>query len=125
MKTGPDSLRNFCQHYEAYVGPLPKRYRRPALVKPNWDAESDYYTQQMTYEEIPMVEIQMPEDRFRHLVEMRDEWERTINRGFHTNSAAIEIWRQFEKESKLRHQHPALQDLWEQYQSMLALVNNS
>lgn len=126
MKTNTDTIRDFCQYYEAYVGTSPRLWRRPKLAKQYWDDMSVFAPnfEQCSYEEVPVVEIHMPEDKFRHLIEMRDMWNRTITRSVQTNSVSTQIWQQYEKESKLRNQYPALQDLWGQYQAMLKLVDD-
>lgn len=124
-----EQIKTFCYYYNATVGPSNKQWRRPKLSKPTWDPlaskskfEDLYGT--FEYEDVPMVEIQMPVDRFNHLVEMRDQWNKTIQRSYHTNDVSNTLWSQYEKESRLRHQYPALQNLWEQYQAMLALVGD-
>ena len=79
-------------------------------------------------QDVPMVEITMPEDRFRALME-HDHWlERAglhDNEYFTNNVKRVHnIAVDHERECRLRAEHPALQKAWEQYQIMLRMVDD-
>ena len=122
-----DKIENFCKYYNAAIGPSSRVYRRPKIPKVSWDPmPPGFYDEYATveYENVPMVQIEMPEDRFRHLIEFREKWQSILEQSEYPGDMHTKIWREFERESRLRAQYPALQDLWEQYQAMLALVGD-
>lgn len=121
--------QEFCYKYDAQVGPSTRMHRRVRRTTiQDWatidtgtairDTIGDYYDQ-------PCVEIHMPADRFRALME-HDHWlEREQRRGdgfIGTN--VVRMAREHERECRLRQQHPALQKAWEQYQIMLRMVDS-
>jgi hypothetical protein len=66
----------------------------------------------------------MPEDRFRALME-HDHWlEHECHRGDQfVGSGAVRIVREYERECRIRNEHPGVQAAWEQYQIMLRMVD--
>jgi len=115
-------VEEFCGKYDAYVGPSSRRHRRSRLVKySDWQQDPDPF-KNVPYEDVPMVEIHMPEDRFRALME-HDHWlEREFRQGDISNGA-VRIVREYERECRIRHEHPGVQAAWEQYQIMLRMVD--
>ena len=120
--------QDFCWRYDAQVGPSIQQHRRiRRTTLQDWatvdtgtavrDTIGDYYDQ-------PCVEIHMPLDRFRALME-HDHWlelqQRRDQTGLTTN--AVRIAREHERECRIRHEHPAVQAAWEQYQIMLRMVD--
>lgn len=119
-------LPEFLMKYEARVEPAHGRHVRPKLPNYRMWSEGDSDLQQtMHYDEIKCIQIVMPEDRFRALVE-NDHWVRNIGYTnnnydrYSVNRVGIMII-QHEHECRLRHQYPALQKVWEQYQTTLAM----
>lgn len=110
----------FCRKYDAVVGPSSQRHRRHRLVTmQEWEANP---FESMPTWDVAMVEIHMPEDRFRALME-HDHWlEREFRQGDISNGA-VRIVRDYERECRIRHEHPGVQAAWEQYQVMLRLVD--
>jgi uncharacterized protein YoaH (UPF0181 family) len=89
-----------------------------------WSESDPDFFQQFPYEEIRCVEIHMPEDRFRALVE-HDEWlynSRMSNRM--VGGEAIQIVKQHDRETRIRHANPSVQLAYEKYQMMLNLVDS-
>lgn len=119
-------LPEFLVKYEARVEPIHERRCRAKLLNLKMWSESDNDLQQtMHYDEIKCVQIVMPEDRFRALIE-NDHWVRNIgytnNKHYRYSVDRVGIMIiQHEHECRLRHQYPALQKAWEQYQNTLAL----
>lgn len=74
---------------------------------------------------IPCVEIHMPADRFRALME-HDAWlERESRQGDGwIGNGAVNLVRKYERECRVRHEHPSVQAAWEQYQIMLRMVDS-
>ena len=123
-------IKEFCYKYDATVGPSSRRWRRPARVDFKAWSESDpnEFFRDIKYEELPMVDITMPEDRFRALME-HDRWVEKAglqdNQHFQNNVSRVShLIVEHERECRLRQQHPALQTAWEQYQVMLAMVDD-
>lgn len=78
------------------------------------DTIGDYYDQ-------PCLEIHMPADRFRALME-HDAWLEREQRGnFAVGDNVVRIVRERERECRLRHEHPMLAAAWEEYQVLLRL----
>jgi hypothetical protein len=124
MKT----LDEFCHKYQAQVGKSTRVWtRRQSVPYDVWLADPDVF-KSITCQDVPMVEIIMPEDRFRALLE-HDRWlERAGLNGnghFHNNVMRVSnMVVDHERECRLRAEHPAVQKAWEQYQIMLRMVDD-
>jgi Tfp pilus assembly protein PilP len=119
-----EDINKFCRKYEAIAKPdTTNRYacRMPPLTLGN--ANSAVMYESLDIKRVPMVNICIPEDRFRALVEY-DKWLETEKHrsGVYIGDRAANIVKNHEEEIILRHQHPGLMALWEQYQTMLHLV---
>lgn len=112
----------FCRKYDAVVGPSSQRHRRHRLVTmQEWEA--DPFEPMPTWD-VPMVEIHMPEDRFRALME-HDHWLEHLARTDDAwiGNGAVNLVRKYERECRIRNEHPGVKAAWEQYQVMLRLVD--
>jgi hypothetical protein len=124
MKT----LDEFCHKYQAQVGKSTRVWtRRQSVPYDVWLADPNVF-KSIPCQDVPMVEITMPEDRFRALLE-HDHWlERAglhDNEYFTNNVKRVHnIAVDHEQECRLRAEHPALQKAWEQYQIMLGMVDD-
>jgi hypothetical protein len=113
-------IRDFCYKYDAMIRPSTQRHwRSQRLNYSDWSSDPSAITAEQAYQNVPMVEITMPEDRFRALLEYNEWIEKTrindeIDRRFFAH--------QQEEEIRLRKQHPGLEELYEKYQTMLQLV---
>ena len=119
-------VKNFCHKYDAYVTESHRMHRRVKRMAPQMWSESDpELFQTIPYEDVKCVEVHMPEDRFRALVE-HDHWleveQRRGGAGGYFGEIATNIVRNYEEETRLQHQHPGVMDAWQQYQTMLQLV---
>lgn len=121
-----DEIKEFCYKYNAYVcesSRMHKRLKRASFAA--WNDPEIY--NEIPYEAVKCVEVHMPEDRFRALVE-HDEWlyRARYNSFSHTDktSATVEIAKQYEKECRIRHENPAVQAAYEKYQNLLGLVDS-
>jgi hypothetical protein len=123
MKT----LNEFCHKYQAQVGQSTKVWhRRQSVPYDVWLNDPDVF-KSIPCQDVPMVEITMPEDRFRALME-HDHW--LANAGLHDNGhftnnvmRVSNLIVDHERECRIRHEHPGVQAAWEQYQVMLRLVD--
>jgi hypothetical protein len=119
-------LKEFCYKYDAYVKPSSQQYRRTTTVPYKvFEEQGMTAFDQRTYETVPMVDITMPEDRFRALLE-HDKW--IEKAGLHDNqffsnnvSRVSNLIVEHERECRLRQQHVSLQKAWEQYQILLSM----
>lgn len=116
-------IHEFCYKYEAYVKPSTQMHRRVRqITAKSWNYDNFNQIYEVPYEQVPCVEIHMPEDRFRALLE-HDEWlYKSVQNGIRSNEAHY-IIQQHDLETRLRQQHPGLKDLYDQYQTMLKLVS--
>ena len=114
-------VKEFCKKYEAYVTESSRMQHR--VKRANFAAWNDpEIYQQIPYQAVKCVEVTMPEDRFRALLE-HDEWLYKMQMGtFVVGDEGAHIVRQHEQEVRLRHQHPGVMEAWQQYQTMLQLV---
>jgi hypothetical protein len=117
--------QDFCWRYDATVAPstrMRRRLRRSTMQDCGTDPGL-FYT--LPAEDVACVEIHMPEDRFRPLME-HDHWlEREFRQGDISNGAVVRIVREYERECRIRHEHPGVQAAWEQYQIMLSMVDTA
>ena len=75
-------------------------------------------TTTIDYEREPAVEINMPQDKFRDLVE-RDRW---VGQMEAEARYYKERYMQEVEDDKIRHRNPAVKKAWEQYQMLLELA---
>ena len=116
-------IENFCRKYDAVVGPSGKiRHRVKRMPVPSLADLDPMQLYTIPYEETPCVEIHMTEDSFRALVEHQSWLINTGREDINTRMYAQHIVDRHQAETFLRRQHPGLQDLWEQYQTMLNLI---
>ena len=115
----------FCHKYQAEVGQSRRMWRRPQSVPYDVFMKDPDVFKTIECQDVPMVEITMPEDRFRALME-HDHW--LANAGLHDNGhftnnvmRVANMVVEHEHECRIRQQHPAVQKAWEQYQIMLGL----
>jgi hypothetical protein len=125
--------KDFCRKYDAYVQDSSRMHRRAKRVDYKIWSESDADSfqemfQTIPYQEVKCVEIHMPEDRFRALLE-HDEWLETAGRqrGYQFANdiqRASHLVEQHNRETRIRHSNPAVQLAYEKYQMMLNLVDS-
>jgi hypothetical protein len=122
-------VKEFCSKYDAYVQDSHRMQRRVKRMPFQMWSESDpEIFQKIPYEEIKFVEVHMPEDRFRALLE-HDEWLSKAglydNSYFNNNvSRVANLIVQLERETRIRHENPSVKIAWEKYQTMLSLVSS-
>jgi hypothetical protein len=120
-------IKEFCWKYDAIAGPSARKYRRPARVDFSiWSSDPTLF--QNTYEDIPMVDVTMPEDRFRALLE-HDAWVEKAglqdNQFFSNNVMRVSnMVVEHELECRIRQENPAVQKAWERYQMLLNTVKD-
>lgn len=119
-----EKLNEFTRKYDAYIRPSHRMHRRARRVDFKMWSESDpdlFNT--LPYDDVACVEIHMPEDRFRALLEHDDWLHRAQMRNYIKGNEAIDIVTQYERECRVRHQNPAVQDAYEKYQLLLRLCD--
>lgn len=128
MQSLDKEVSDFCHKYDAVIEPSRRSFRRAKRVPLDvWMKEPDIF-QQMPYEDIPTVSISMPEDRFRALLE-HDDW--ISKAGLHDNSffnnnvgRVAQMVVDMEKETRIRHENPAVRIAYEKYLMLLRTVYN-
>lgn len=117
-------VKEFCHKYDAFVQPssrMMRRHKREMYDK--WRDNSDIF-QTIPYEDIKCVEVHMPEDRFRALIE-HDEWlYKSQMSGYIKGNEAIDIVEQHRREVRIRHENPAAKIAYDKYQNILRLVDS-
>ena len=118
----------FCYNYEV-------KFKKSALVhcRPILRSSYEFHNEELTtlfpVNKVPCVEIVMPEDRFRALVE-HDQWLRSAgwDKSIEYVSSfrrALQIAHEHEHETRIRHSNPAVKAAYEQYQTLLNLVESN
>jgi hypothetical protein len=125
-----DKIHKFASKYQAVCRPSGQYHRRtqPVPIKIGPDPVDVLY-QELPYQSVPMVEIHLPEDRFRALIEhdaFLDIHDRLRNSttGSHVYNdmmRAKSIIEEHESECSIRNQYPAVQAAYEQYRTLLNL----
>ena len=117
-----EKLKKFCKNYEAEVRESTSRHCRPSrlsLKLSKYDSD-----EHVSYEEIKCVEVRLPEDRFRALME-HDEWlQRARDNRYSKADEGICIAKQHEREARIRHENPAVRIAYQKYQTLLNLVDS-
>jgi hypothetical protein len=114
----------FCQKYDAYVRESSRMHRRlkPVSYAVCSDSDPEIF-ETMPITEVKCVEVHMPEDRFRALLE-HDKWlydARTSN--YIIGNEAVYIVEQHDRETRIRHENPAAKIAYDKYQNILRLVD--
>ena len=118
-------VEEFCKKYDAQVGASSRMHSRAARFTNRQDCvDPDALKVMAVMNVVPCVEIHMPEDRFRALME-HDHW---LEREFRRNdgivgNGAVRLVREYERECRIRNEHPGVQAAWEQYQIMLRMAD--
>jgi len=125
-----DKIHKFASKYEAVCRPSSQYHRRtqPVPIKIGPDPVDVMY-QELPYQSVPMVEIHLPEDRFRALIEhdaFLDIHDRLRNSttGSHVYNdmmRAKSIIEEHETECRIRNQHLSVRTAYEQYITLLNL----
>ena len=123
-------IDDFCKMYDATIHPSSKLLRRQRQIDYQVLSETDSadFDVGNFYDEIQCVEIHMPEDRFRALLE-HDDWitraglsgnnffQNTVNR---VSIIAVE----HEKECRVREENPAVKAAYEKYLTLLRMTRS-
>jgi hypothetical protein len=124
---------DFSARYDAQVEPASGHYRRIKTVPYSlWQEDPDIF-KHMEYREVPLVDIVMPEDRFRALVEdlnwVHDAIENMEHfpmgsANFSVRAMECIVERETE-EHRLRNEHPALALAYDKYLTLLRLCGGT
>lgn len=119
-----DDVRDFCSKYDAYLQPSSRMHRRAQRIDYKmWSESGPELWRHQPYEDVRCVEVHMPEDRFRALVE-HDSWLESNRLDSFSNPGLVHhLVREHERETQIRHQYPGVQKAWENYQLMLKLCD--
>ena len=115
----------FCRKYDAYVTQSTRMHRRlkPVSYAVCSDSDPEIF-ETMPITEVKCVEVHMPEDRFRALLE-HDKWLYNARESNYVKgNEAVYIVEQHDRETRIRHESPAVQHAYEQYQMLLKLVDS-
>jgi hypothetical protein len=126
-----EKVKEFCYKYDARARPSGECWRRPQWMPYlEWLAlDPDAPIRDtIRYDDVPMVDITMPEDRFRALLE-HDAWVEKAglqdNQFFSNNVMRVSnIVVEHERECRIRQENPAVQKAWERYQMLLSTVKD-
>jgi hypothetical protein len=93
-----------------------------------WSDSDPSIFQTIPYEDIKCVEIHMPEDRFRALLEHNDWVEKVGLQGnnfFNNNVSRVSnMIVEHERECRIRNENPSVRAAYEKYQTLLRLVDS-
>lgn len=121
-----DKIHKFASKYQAVCRPSSQYYRRTQSVPIKFGEDpADVLYQELPYQSVPMVEVHLPEDRFRALIEHDDFLDKYKHMDHNLRSTFIDqamaIVAQHETECRIRNQHAAVQAAYEQYLTLLNL----
>ena len=125
-----DKIHKFASKYQAVCRPSSQYYRRTQAVPVKFGEDpADVLYQEPPYQMVPMIEIHLPEDRFRALIEHDEFLDRhkylkdsTTGATFYNDMMrARMITDEHEKECGIRNQHPSVQAAYQQYLTLLNL----
>ena len=123
-------INKFASKYQAVCRPSGQYYQRTQSVPVKFGEDpADVLYQELPYQSVPMVEIHMPEDRFRALIEhdaFLDNHDRLRNSTtgshvYYDTMRAKSIIEEHETECRIRNQNPAVRAAYEQYLTVLHL----
>lgn len=129
MKNPDEQISEFCHRYEALVSPSHRMHRRVKRLDYTAFKETGPELWNRTpYHDEKCVEIHMPEDRFRALLE-HDDWISKAglqDNGFFNNNVGrvAQMVVDMEKETRIRHENPAVRIAYEKYLLLLRTVYN-
>lgn len=124
-----DKVDEFARKYDAVIEPSHRVFRRASYTKvtnvsTSVSLPSDVFDN-IDYGDMACVNIHMPEDRFRALVE-HDEWlQRAYVGNFRVGHEAADLVKQYELECIARHENPAVAKAYENYQLLLRMVEHN
>ena len=112
----------FCRRYDATVQEGQGRHFRQERI--SYFDDPNEMVQPVTT--VPSVDISMPVDRFRALIEIEDRLKNLMD-----SSSAVDkhpgsrVWEEYQKEAIIRHECPSVKIAYEKYQSLLNLVKSN
>ena len=123
-----EAVDKFCKTYNAKITPGGVYRQAKPIDFGGWDYNSDRETYSVEYEDLRLVNISMPEDRFRALME-HDEWVNRAglqnNQHFENNVARVaNIIVQHERECRVRNENAAVKAAYEKYIRLLHMVDS-
>lgn len=124
-----DEVKKFARKYEAQVRPSHQRWHRAKPVPYSvFDERGFNAFETREVETIPLVDITLPEDRFRALLD-HDEWVSKAglqdNNHFQNNVMRVSnLVIEHERECRIRQSNPAVKAAYEKYQTLLRLVDS-
>lgn len=117
-----DKVDDFVRKYDAVVEPSHRRFRRASYSDvTSVGLPSDVFDN-IDYGDVACVNIQMPEDRFRALLE-HDDWLKRRYAG--GRPGIIDLVQEHERECRARHENPAVKKAYENYQMLLRMVESN
>jgi len=118
MSNHPEEVEYFIRKYEAQIEPSRKRvaYKRPPY---NYALAFDEpYTYSVDIEREPCVEITLPPERFRDLLDQQH----TLTRLMEDSGRYGEMLAEMRAEERVRQDNPAVARAWRNYVTLLELA---
>lgn len=125
-----EKINQFASKYQAVCRPSSQYHRRTQSVPVKFGEDTaDVLYQELPYQMVPMVEIHLPEDRFRALIEhdaFLDNHDRLRNSTtgshvYYDMMRAKSIIEEHEKECRIRNQNSSVRAAYDQYLTLLHL----
>lgn len=118
--TAEEEVDRFLKKHEA-TGELSTRrlyHKRQPMRYTDWIADGSPIPFDITVEREPMVEINMPQHRFKQLVE-REQWYSRLERESDYYKGIVE---QYREDERVRDRNPAVAKAWRNYLTLLELA---
>jgi hypothetical protein len=118
--TVDEAIADFLKRYESTAElSRHKLYARRIPVRYNeWLKDGGPIPFEQSIEREPMIEMYMPQDRFRNLVE-QERWSGKVEQEAHYYKKR---YMQEVEDDKVRNRNPSVKKAWEQYQMLLELA---
>lgn len=118
-------IDRFCRNYEAEVKADPRPHMR--YPKTNyWEFPNRADVMKISYETytVPRIQISMPEDRFRVLLEMEERIDKMMDDSKYERDWILTMMEKERKESIIRQTNPAVKKAYENYSLLLNMVKD-
>lgn len=121
-------IQDFSKKYEAQISDSDRKFRRSVATR--WFSENyeDQILATPKVEEVLLIRVDLPTDKFRTLVQLEDkleQWDRDSRIAGSKGIDAVEyLFSKEYQEISLRERYPAVQKAYDQYMLMLTLAKS-
>lgn len=120
-----EKAREFARKYNAKITQSRQvHYRYAPLRIDSFRNLPGHKVADIAHDVIPCVDVTLPEEALEHLINLEHDFKELLSRDAKYGSVAESIYRQQERESKIRRNNPAAQKAYDKYLQLIALTGN-